>query len=92
MYSVWLAYLPMNIMPLRNFSMTPYMWSIVSMRERGKSKMTTASMLYPQNRSAALVTSGQYAWSVAMKFLVRSDLPMFPSGSWYQLSVRPSGL
>jgi len=77
---------------LRNFSMTPYMWSIVSMRERGMSNTTTGSMFYPQNMPAVLVISGQYACSVDMRYVVSNDLLMFPSSSWYQLSVRPSGL
>jgi len=84
--------LPTNIMPFKNFSITPYMWSIVSIRDRGMSNMTIGCQLYPQNISAALVMSGQYAWLVAIRYLVMNDLPMFPSGSWYQLSVLPSGL
>jgi len=55
------------------------------------SNMTIGCKLYPQNISAGLVTSGQYAWSVAMRYLVMNDLPMFPSGWCYQLSRLPSG-
>jgi len=55
MQSVCLLYLLMNIMSLKNFSKTPYMWSMVSMRARGMSNMTTGSMLYPQKISDALV-------------------------------------
>jgi len=53
--------------------------------------MTIGCRLYPQNMSAGLVMSGQYAWSDAMRYFVRYDLPIFPSGSWYHLRVRLSG-